>query len=258
MLLAKSLCVSEPDALTESATLHRDARARLEELVARRIAREPLAYIVGHREFWSLDFEVGPGVLVPRPESETLIETLLEEFDDRAAPLEILDCGTGSGCLVIAALSMFPNARGTGIDASCAALPWAERNVARHNLGNRCALRCQDWTSEIVVMADAILANPPYVKRDALVALPPEVARYEPAAALCGGEDGLDAYRALAPRIAEVLKPDGVAILEIGEGQGNDVRKILADAGLETGRIAADLAGIPRCVVARLSKRAAK
>jgi release factor glutamine methyltransferase len=250
LLLAKAMDRHAPPCDVEDVTP--GARAVLDELVGRRVANEPLAYILGHKEFWSLDFLVGPGALVPRPETETLIEELLKEFPNRERSLNLLDCGTGSGCLIVAALSMFPNARGLGIDAFADALSWASKNVARHGLENRCELRRCDWNHEIGIKYDAILANPPYIERGAVTALPPDVARYEPATSLIGGEDGLQAFRQLAPQIAERLKMDGVALLEIGEGQGESVREILGAAGLGTRRIVPDLAGIPRCVVAGL------
>jgi release factor glutamine methyltransferase len=252
LLLAKAMGKATPPSDVE--VVAPDVRARLEELVERRATHEPLAYILGHKEFWSLDFLVGPGVLVPRPETETLIEELLKEFPDRARALKILDYGTGSGCLIVAALFMFQNARGSGIDASADALSWARKNVARHGLEARCELQRSDWACEPAFKYDAILANPPYIRHSAMAALPPDVVRYEPVTSLDGGDDGLCAFRKLAPQVAKALKTRGVAFLEIGEGQGESVRTILAAAGLETRRIVPDLAGIPRCVVAGLPK----
>jgi release factor glutamine methyltransferase len=221
-------------------------------LVARRAAREPFAYIAGRKEFWSIEFEVGPGVLVPRPETETLIEEFCRSFPGREEPLRIVDLGTGSGCLLIAALSEFPHAHGTGLERSAEALDWARRNVVKHDLASRANLQLGDWKDEIAGSFDAILANPPYIPHRNVMALTPEVARYEPSSALDGGADGLDAFRALAPQIARLLKPRGAAFLEIGEGQTDKTREILEAAGLTVNRIAPDLAGIPRCLVASL------
>jgi release factor glutamine methyltransferase len=209
-----------------------------EEQVARRVAREPVAYILGHKEFWSLDIAVGPGVLIPRPESETLIEQVLKHFPDRSAALDILDLGTGSGCLLAAALSEYPNARGTGIDSSPEALAWARRN-----LGERAELILGDFT-EAQGAYDVILSNPPYITTSDIAGLAPEIRLHEPIRALHGGPDGLDAYRTLAPLIVRLLKPEGRAFLEIGAGQGPAVAELMKSKA-----IARDLAGIERCVI---------
>ncbi|HWD25998.1 MAG TPA: peptide chain release factor N(5)-glutamine methyltransferase [Rhizomicrobium sp.] len=221
-----------------------------ESLIARRAAREPLAYITGHREFWSLDLAVGPGVLIPRPDTETLIETLIRLRPDRTAPLSILDLGTGSGCLLIAALKEYPNASGAGIDSSPEALVWAQRNLAAHALETRAALIETAWPEEASPGFDVILSNPPYIPTADIEALEPEVRRHEPRAALDGGPDGLDAYRVLAPRIAKLLKPGGLAILELGQGQSDAVSALMTGAGLQVPEVVADLAGIPRALVA--------
>ena len=220
-------------------------------LVARRAAREPLAYITGHKEFWSLDFAVGTGVLIPRPDTETLIEQLVREYPDRNAPLSILDLGTGSGCLLIAALREYPNAHGVGVDRSPQALDWARRNLAALGVDGRATLIETDWPEEASPGFDVILANPPYIPSAEIETLEPEVSRFEPRAALDGGADGLDAYRALAPRIRRLLKPAGCAFLEFGEGQGEAVAAILARAGLGNPQIVPDLAGIRRCAIVK-------
>ncbi|MEI9930509.1 MAG: peptide chain release factor N(5)-glutamine methyltransferase [Rhizomicrobium sp.] len=209
----------------------------------------PLAYITGHKEFWSLDFEVGPGALIPRPETETLIEAVLNRFPDKSAPLEILDLGTGTGCLLIAALSEYPNARGIGVDASEDALKWAERNVVKHSLTGRCRLEFGDWTKFPTGLADVILSNPPYIASESIHTLAPEIRKFEPVSALDGGLDGLDAYRSLALLIGRLLSPSGLAFLEIGQGQDKDVSAVLAAKGLQTREILTDLSGIGRCVV---------
>jgi len=229
------------------------ATAILETLIARRAAREPLAYITGHREFWSLDFAVGPGVLIPRPDTETLIEQLIRRRPDRATPLSLLDLGTGSGCLLVAALTEYPAAHGVGIDTSPDALAWATRNIAAHGLESRASLIETAWPQEASPGFDVILANPPYIPSADIETLEPEVSRYEPRAALDGGPDGLDAYRALAPRITRLLRPSGLAFLEFGAGQGEAVVAILASTGLEIAEIVPDLAGIPRCAVVKPS-----
>jgi release factor glutamine methyltransferase len=250
-LLAVATNRSFSDLAPESAELTPEQFERFEGLVRRRMKREPLAYIVGHKEFWSLDFDVGPGVLVPRPESETLVEALCGLFPDRNRARRICDLGTGSACLIVAALSEFPNARGDAIERTEQAFAWAVRNVTKHGLQHRAAVRHGDWSELLTEQYDAILANPPYIAQREIMALIPEVARYEPTEALDGGPDGLDAYRAMAPGIAGALKSEGAAFLEIGAGQADEIREILEAAGLNIDRIAPDLAGIPRCVVAR-------
>ncbi len=239
-------------AMEASALVARDrgrAVGLFEKLVQRRLAHEPLAYIVGRKEFWSLDFAVGPGVLIPRPDTETLIEELCKAFPDRQARLSILDLGTGSGCLLIAALKEFPNAHCVGVDASGAALAWAARNVAAHQLEDRATLIESGWLEEASPGFDVVLCNPPYIVSADIDGLPPDVRLFEPLSALDGGWDGLDVYRALAPRISRLLAPQGRAFLEIGAGQGGAVCDILEIEHLKVAAIAPDLAGIPRCIV---------
>ncbi|HLJ52219.1 MAG TPA: peptide chain release factor N(5)-glutamine methyltransferase [Rhizomicrobium sp.] len=221
-----------------------------ESLVARRLAHEPLAYILGRKEFWSLDFAVGPGVLIPRPDSETLIDALCKTVPNRDASLSILDLGTGSGALLIAALSEYKNAKGVGSDASAAALAWAQQNVRAHKLEARVELIEMNWLDQAWSGFDVILCNPPYVATADIEKLAPDVRLYEPHSALDGGYDGLDAYRALAPRIGKWLAPGGRAYLEIGAGQEGAVRRILESSNLTVQSVFADLAGTTRCVAA--------
>lgn len=221
-----------------------------ELLLQRRLRHEPVAYITGHREFWSLDFEVGPGVLIPRPETETLIEQALRELPVTTNSYRILDLGTGSGCLLISLLKEFTDASGVGIDSSDAALFWAKRNVARYGLTGRCQILRSDW-AEAEGPFDLIVSNPPYIPAADIMDLQPDVRDFEPNAALDGGPDGLAAYLAIAPVLTRNLKADGVALLEIGSGQHHLVRRIMEAQGLAVLRIEPDLAGIPRCVVVR-------
>ena len=240
---------------TLSGALTPEQAADFERLVARRAAREPLAYITGHKEFWSLDFEVGPGVLVPRPDSETLIEEALKLFPDRDAPLRIGDLGAGSGALLIAALTEFPKAIGLGFESSLAAHAWAQRNLGIHVPGHvpgRAQILPDDWRTAPEDYFDLILCNPPYIPSADIAALEPEVRDHEPRAALDGGRDGLDAYRGLAGLLPRVLRPDGIAILEIGVGQGAAMEPLFRT--LEMVRIAPDLAGIPRALVLKKPK----
>jgi release factor glutamine methyltransferase len=220
--------------------------ARYDELLERRAAREPAAYITGEREFWSLSFEVGPGVLIPRPETETLIEEAMRHFPDRTQPLDVLDLGTGSGCLLIAFLKTYPNARGVGGDLSPSALGWALSNAELHRVSSRANWVEGTWSAAGDRTFDVIFSNPPYLAEGDEVA--PEIARYEPRQALFAGPDGLDAYRALAPVIAAGLRPEGRAYLEIGARQADAVSRVLRGSGLQIAGIAPDLAGIPRCI----------
>lgn len=244
-----------PENLLVMQTVTEEQLARFETLILRRESREPLAYIVGHKEFWSLDFEVGPGVLVPRPETETLIEQALLDFPDRDAPLAVADLGTGSGCLLIAFLESNPNATGWGIDRSAEALSWAARNAARHGVGKRCVLSQRDWTGNWDPTFDVVLSNPPYVSEAEYGGSSPEILRYEPRDALVGGDDGLQAYRELGPVVARHLRAGGRAYLEIGSTQADAVKTVLERDGLRVIRIVADLAGHPRCIVAALAEK---
>jgi release factor glutamine methyltransferase len=232
--------------------LSADEMLRLEALARRRRAREPIAYILGEKEFWSLPFRVGPAVLIPRPETETVVEAALAGIPDRAAPLRILDLGTGSGCLLLALLSELPQATGLGTDVSAAALAIAGLNAARLGLAGRAELRRSDWGREIAPAFDLIVGNPPYVAASEWQQLPPEVREFEPSGALLAGPDGLAAYRALAPDCARLLAAEGSVALEIGAGQGDAVAGILVRAGLAVDERRRDLAGIERCLVARL------
>jgi release factor glutamine methyltransferase len=225
-----------------------------ESLVARRAGREPLAYITGHKEFWSLDFEVGPGVLVPRPETETIIEQAFARFPDHSLPLRVLDFGTGTGCLLISFLKEYPNAYGLGLEISDEARAYALRNVTRHGLGARGEIRAGGWPVTFFGTYDVILSNPPYIRSADIAGLEPEVRLHEPSLALDGGPDGLVAYRALAHEIERVMVPGGCALVEIGAGQNEAVSVLFSEAGLELGCIAPDLAGIPR-VLTVLARR---
>jgi release factor glutamine methyltransferase len=222
--------------------------ARLDDLVARRIGGEPTARLLGRQEFWSLDLGLGPETLIPRADSETIVEAALAAIADRAAPLRLLDFGTGSGCLLLALLSELPQATGLGIDASAATLAVAAANAERLGLAARAAFRLGDWGRGLSGPFDLIVSNPPYIRDGDIAGLAPEVARFEPRRALAGGDDGLACYRALAPDLARLLAPGGRAVLEIGQGQADEVEAILAAAGLTPAGRRADLAGIDRAL----------
>lgn len=220
-----------------------EASAAFTAMVERRMSHEPVAYIVGHREFWTIDLQVGPGVLIPRPDSETLIEAAIGHFGTRA-PRRILDLGVGSGALLLAALAQWPEASGLGVDMSDAALAIAGANARRLGMAGRARIERGNWDAASTGDFDLILCNPPYVETGA--AVPPDVADYEPASALYAGEDGLDEYRRIAPLLR--LPPGGVGCIEIGATQADAVRGLFDAQGLVT-RVKTDLARRDRCVI---------
>jgi release factor glutamine methyltransferase len=215
-------------------------------LVARRLSHEPIAYITGSRAFWTIDLQVGPGALVPRADSETLIEAAIAHFGMRQ-PGRILDLGTGPGTLLLAALDHWSGATGLGIDASPAALAMAEANARRLGMADRASFRLGDWALGIDERFDLILANPPYIGTDE--DLPAEVRNHEPASALFAGEDGLDAYRVIVPDLSRLIASGGAAILEIGATQADAVTALLVAQGLSV-LCRRDLAGHSRALVA--------
>ncbi len=247
ILMAQALGISRDELIAAVRPPSRSEADLFENLLARRLGREPVAYITGRKEFWSMDFQVGPGVLVPRPESETLIDAALAEFPDRDAALSIADLGTGSGALLAAALKEFPNARGVGFERSPEAMAYARANLRALGFDGRCALAGEDWSDAGTETFDLILSNPPYIPSGEIGRLAPEVRLYEPWAALDGGPDGLEAYRNLAGLPPRLLKSGGVAVLELGQGQAGQVEQLFQN--LTVRRIVPDLAGIPRALV---------
>jgi release factor glutamine methyltransferase len=215
-----------------------------EALLQRRLAHEPVAYITGTKAFWTLDLHVTPAALIPRPDSETLIEAAIAHFGDRA-PKTIIDLGTGSGALLLASLDQWPFAWGLGVDRSAAALALARANAERLGFGERAAFLQGSWAEAVDARFDLILCNPPYIESDAQ--LVPDVADYEPASALYAGPDGLDAYRALVPELPRLLAPDGLAVLEIGSAQAGSVSRLVEEQDLRI-RTVRDLAGLDRCL----------
>lgn len=214
-------------------------------LVERRLGHEPIAYITGTRAFWTIDLAVGPGVLVPRPDSETLLTTALAHFGD-AGPATVLDLGTGSGALLLAALDQWTAARGLGVDRSDAALAIARGNAERLGLAARARFVWGDWAAGVDGCFDLVLCNPPYVEDDAV--LPADVRLYEPASALFAGNDGLADYRRLMPQIARLIAPGGIAAIEIGATQAAAVSALATGMNLRVS-CHRDLAGRDRCLV---------
>jgi release factor glutamine methyltransferase len=223
----------------------REVPLRFWSMVERRVAGEPVAYITGRRAFWNIELHVGPGALVPRPDSEVLIASAVEHFD-RNAPARILDLGTGPGTLLLAALDVWPNATGLGTDLSRQALSYASANARRLEFEGRVKWLQGDWAEGLVETFDLILCNPPYIAEDAKLGA--GVREYEPDEALFAGREGLDAYRALAPQLPRLLNPGGLAAVEIGFDQADAVTLLLARDGLEA-QLANDLAGRPRAIL---------
>ncbi len=218
--------------------------AEFASFVGRRLQHEPVAYITGTRGFWTIDLDVSPAVLIPRPDSETLLDAAVAHFGD-AGPRRVLDLGTGSGALLLAALDQWSEATGVGVDASEATLEIAERNAARIAPG-RAEVCLGNWTDGINEVFDLVLCNPPYVEAGA--ALDPQVQDYEPASALFAGVDGLDDYRILAPQLARVT--GGIACIEIGHTQAAAVTALLEKEGFAVA-CRRDLGGRDRCLVAK-------
>jgi release factor glutamine methyltransferase len=215
-----------------------------------------MAYILGAREFWGLPFEVSPAVLVPRPDSETVIEAVLGLMPDRDRGWRILDLGVGSGCLLLALLREYPQASGVGIDASNEALAVTQRNAGALGVADRARLMAGDWrragwADGLGGPFDLVVSNPPYIDSAAIAGLMPEVARYEPRLALDGGPDGLDSYRLIAAAAPKLVAAGGHLVVEIGEGQAIDVKGLLAESGLTPLASWKDLGGIERVVSAK-------
>ena len=219
---------------------------RFWEMVERRKRGEPIAYITGRRAFWNIELHVGPGVLVPRPDSEVLISSAIEHFEGSGGPARILDLGTGPGTLLLAALDIWPNATGIGVDVSRQALSYAAANARRLGFDSRATLRLGDWADGIAERFDLLLCNPPYVADGA--ELGPGVAEFEPDEALFAGEEGLGAYRVLAPQLPKLLNAGGLAAVEIGPSQASAVVELLARDGLQAS-VAKDLGGRDRTVL---------
>jgi release factor glutamine methyltransferase len=231
LLMAHALQIERSELLLELPKL--EAPAEFSALVARRRQSEPIAHIIGSKEFWGLDFQVTADVLIPRPDSELLIEEAVRLFAP-APPQRIADLGTGSGALLLAALHEFPEAQGVGIDASAAALQIAHNNADALGLSERARFLLLDWTRKgwtdsLDSGFDLILANPPYVSTRA--SLSADVADFEPRRALFAGEEGLDDYRILIPAFAKLLSPNGIALLEIGFDQANPVSEMAEECG---------------------------
>jgi release factor glutamine methyltransferase len=224
----------------------RSVPERFWTMIERRKGGEPVAYITGRRAFWNVELHVGPGVLVPRPDSEVLIASAIEHFGDGGGPKRVLDLGTGPGTLLLAALDVWPKATGLGIDLSRHALSYASANARRLGMEPRVKWAQGDWARGLAEKFDLVLCNPPYVAEGA--ELGPGVREFEPDEALFAGKEGLDAYRELGPQLPGLLASGGLAAVEIGPEQVDAVTELLARDGMEA-RVAQDLAERPRAVL---------
>lgn len=246
LLLEAGAGVKRADILTDPRrVLSGEQIQRIAELIARRVEREPISQILGEKGFRTIILKVTRDVLTPRPETEVLVHAVLEEMP-ADAPLRVLDLGVGSGAILCAILMERPNATGLGVDKSEAALLVAQSNLEALQLAGRAELTKGDWAADVEGEFDVIVANPPYIPTEDIPSLQPEIAKHEPHLALDGGRDGLSAYRLIAPQIARLLAPQGLAALEIGAGQEDHVRDIIAAAGLTPRHLYRDLSGIYR------------
>jgi release factor glutamine methyltransferase len=255
LLLAWAARVERSHLITRGGELTSEVVARFESAIARRERREPVAYIVGVREFHSMDFEVSPAVLIPRPETETIVEAAVRLIANRA-DARVLDIGTGSGAIAVSIAHECPRVKVTASDTSADALEVARRNADRHGVADRVEVRRADLFEPLDGGAplgsyDLIVSNPPYVEAAALLTLAPEVRDFEPRGALVDGADGLECFRRIATAVGEHLLPDGALMVEVGTGQAEAVRDIFAGAGMRRLDVINDLSAIARVVTAR-------
>ena len=256
LLLAHAMGCRIEDLLREPrALVPAPAAAGFAALLNRRIAHEPMAQLLGSQEFWSLPFRVSSATLIPRADSETLIEAALAAFPARDAVRRVLDLGTGTGCLLLAALTEFPLATGIGVDRIPEAAALARENARRLGLAGRADFLVADWAAPLSGRFDLVLCNPPYIESAAIPALMPEVARHEPASALDGGADGLAEYRRVLAALPALLAPEGLAVLELGAAQRAGVEALALDQGLLPHGCHADLGGTERALLLSRAKK---
>lgn len=254
LLVCAALGIAPTDLVTRpDQTLDPAQVRRLSDYAARRLAHEPVARIVGEREFWGLPFCLSAGTLVPRPDTETVVETALDLVPDRQVPLRIVDFGTGSGCILTALLHELPRATGIGIDRSWDAARTARSNALANGVGARSAFVVADWGRALRGRFDLIVSNPPYIASRVIASLDPEVREHDPALALDGGPDGLDAYRVLLGEAGRLLGADGLMVLEIGYDQADALKELAARRALDVLRVAHDLSGNARCIALKRS-----
>ena len=252
LLTASALGVGSTALLADpDAPVSRDEAARLADHARRRLAREPVARIIGQAEFWGLPFRLSPETLAPRPDTETVVEAALAAFGAGEMPRTILDLGTGSGCILVALLSEVPDAFGVGLDRSPGALATARGNARRNGVGDRAGFAASNWAEALDGRFGLIVSNPPYIRAADIQTLEPEVSRFDPLAALDGGRDGLDAYRAILRQAGRLLAPGGRIVLELGFDQADPVAAIADERCLAVEAIREDLGGHRRAVTLR-------
>lgn len=250
LLLQAAAGASRTDIITDPyRALTADQEATLDAFLARREAREPVSHILGRKGFWTVELKVTPDVLTPRPETEVIVDYALKSFADDAT-LHLLDLGVGTGAILLAILAERAGATGVGLDISPAALEVARENAALLKVEDRVVLAESDWAEGQADGAyDLVVSNPPYIAREVIAGLAPEVRDHEPHLALDGGPDGLDAYRIIAPEVIRVLKPGGLFALEIGYDQSQAVEALMIEAGGQGVRTLRDLSDKDRVVI---------
>lgn len=259
MLVAGLLGISKVDLLLKNIPLTASQSDELDALAKRRISGEPMQYILGYVEFYGLTIHVGPGVLIPRPETELLVEQVVKDraqrTDDRAqSKMDILDLCTGSGCIGLALAKNFPHAQVYGVDRSDAALKYAAKNAAANSINN-----IRFFSGDLYVPVegmgfDLIVSNPPYIPKNDIKDLQIEIRGHEPMSALDGGIDGLDFYRRILAEAPQYLNAGGMVVLEIGIDQAKDIKQLAEDAGFGNIRLIKDYSGIERIAVVKLKK----
>ncbi len=244
-------CAPESALVHPEQQLEPDDILTIEQLAERRLNREPIAYLTGVREFWSLSIRVDRNTLTPRSDTEILVECVVAELGSEKVnqPLSILDLGTGSGCILASLLSELRIATGMGVDISSSAAEIAQQNAVELGLSDRMRVIEGDWLCGVSQEFDVVVSNPPYIPAGEIDGLEPEVSIHEPRIALDGGADGLDAYRHIASGLASVLKRGGIAAFEVGQGQATDVCELFHNAGFPSTKLCADLSGIDRVVL---------
>jgi release factor glutamine methyltransferase len=247
ILLAAVLGLESNANLPDKALTQAQAR-KFRAMIARRGKREPVSRILGKRDFWTLTLKLNQGTLDPRPDSETVVETVLAHLGDRAGAYRILDLGTG--CLLLALLSELPNATGQGVDIAPRAVTAARANARAAGLARRAGFSVGDWSEGLRGRFDVIVANPPYIRSQDIPGLEPEVAAFDPRRALDGGRDGLAAYRAILKTLPRRLAPHALVAFELGKGQARAVAGLLKTQGLQVLETRRDLGGIERCIIA--------
>jgi release factor glutamine methyltransferase len=251
-LVASALAISRADLFGHpDRAVDEQQIGRIRAMLGRMVEREPLSRILGKREFWGLEFALSAETLDPRPETETVVEAVLKRNPERRAPLRFLDLGTGTGCLLLTLLAEFPAASGVGIDIAERAVRTAACNAVALGVADRALFLVGDWGAAVSAKFDAVVTNPPYIASGELRLVPREVACYDPWRALDGGEDGLSAYRAIATHLPRLLASNGIFVTEVGIDQAEAVVAVMRTNGLDLDGIEKDLAGIPRCVIAR-------